>query len=77
MSQTTKRIDAVLEAAKVKWGKLHCRTVTAVANTANALAGDYLPLHFLSPNLVETRGYIWFDDGVASDPAPAGFNAYR
>jgi len=72
MSQTTKRIDAVLEAAKVKWGKLHCRTVTAVANAANALAGDYLPLHFVSPNLVETRGYIWFNDGVAVNPAPAG-----
>jgi hypothetical protein len=72
MAQTTKRIDAVLEAARVKWGKLHCRTLTAVANTANALAGDYIVLNFFSPNLVETRGYVWFDDGPASDPAPSG-----
>jgi len=72
MAQTTKRIDAVLEAARVKWGKLHCRTLTAVANTANALAGDYIVLNFFSPNLVETRGYVWFDDGPAVDPAPTG-----
>jgi hypothetical protein len=72
MAQTTKRIDAVLEAARVKWGKLHCLSVTAVANTANVLAGDYLILSYFSPNLVETRGYVWFDDGVATDPAPAG-----
>jgi len=72
MAQTTKRIDAVLEAARVKWGKAHCRMVTTVANTANVLAGKYLPLNFFSPNLVETTGYIWFDDGVATDPAPVG-----
>jgi hypothetical protein len=46
--------------------------VTTVANTANVLAGKYLPLNFFSPNLVETTGYIWFDDGVATDPAPVG-----
>jgi hypothetical protein len=72
MAQTTKRIDAVLEAARVKWGKLHCRTVTAVANTANVLAGKYLVFNFFSPNLVETRGYIWFNDGVEEDPEPTG-----
>jgi hypothetical protein len=72
MAQTTKRIDAVLEAARVKWGKLHCLSVTTIANTANVLAGDYLILTYFSPNLVETRGYLWFDDGVATDPAPAG-----
>jgi hypothetical protein len=73
MSQTTKRVNAVLEAAKVKWGKTHCRTLVAVANTANALAGRYLPVNFLNPNLVETRGYVWFNDGVATDPTPSGF----
>ena len=72
MAQTTKRVDAVLEAARVKWGKTHCRTFTAVANTANVLAGLYLPVNYMTPNLVEVTGYIWFDDGVASDPAPTG-----
>lgn len=72
MSQTTKRIDAVLEAARVKWGKLHCRSVTAAANTANVLAGKYLPINFFNPNLGETLGYVWFDDGVDTDPAPTG-----
>lgn len=72
MAQTTKRVDAVLEAARVKWGKTHCRTITAVANTGNVLAGAYLPVNYMTPNLVEVTGYVWFDDGVAVDPAPAG-----
>lgn len=71
MAQTTKRIDATLEAAKVKWGKTHCRTFTAVANTANALDGAYLPVNYMTPDLVEVLGYIWFDGGGA-DPAPSG-----
>lgn len=72
MSQTTKRIDAVLEAARVKWGKAHCRTITAVANTANVLAGKYLPVNYMKPDLTEVLGYVWFDDSSASDPAPSG-----
>ena len=72
MAQSNKRIDATLEAARVKWGKLHCRTITAVANTANVLAGKYLPVNFFNPVLGETLGYVWFDDGLASDPAPTG-----
>ena len=72
MAQTTKRVDAVLEAAKVKWGKTHCRTITAVANTANVLAGKYLPVNYMTPSLAEVRGYVWFNDGVDTDPAPAG-----
>lgn len=72
MGSTTKRIDATLEAANVKWGKQHCRTFTAVANTANVLAGLYLPVNYMTPGLVEVTGYIWFDDGVEVDPAPAG-----
>lgn len=71
MAQTTKRVDAVLEAARVKWGKTHCRTITTVANTANVLAGKYLPVNYLTPNLVQVNGYVWFDDGVQTDPAPA------
>jgi hypothetical protein len=72
MGSTTKRIDATLEAANVKWGKQHCRTFTATANTANGFAGLYLPVNYMTPGLVEVTGYIWFDDGVAVDPAPAG-----
>lgn len=72
MGTTTKRIDATLEAANVKWGKLHCRSFTTVANTANVLAGKYLPVNYLTPGLVEVTGYVWFDDGVESDPAPSG-----
>lgn len=72
MAVTTSKKSVVLEAASVKWGKAHCRAFTAVANTANALAGDYLPVNYFTPDLVEVLGYVWFDDGVASDPAPAG-----
>jgi hypothetical protein len=73
MAQTTKRVDAVLEAARVKWGKTHCRTITAAANTANVLAGKYLPVNYLTPNLVEVLGYVWFADGVGTDPTPNGY----
>lgn len=70
---TTKRVDATLEAASVRWGKQHCRTFTAVANTADALDGLYLPINYLDPNLTETLGYIWFDGaGAGVDPTPAG-----
>lgn len=72
MACTTRRIDAQLEAVTARWGKAHCRTFTAVANTANVLAGLYLPINYMTPDLVEVLGYIWFDDGVAADPAPSG-----
>ena len=72
MGSTTKRIDATLEAANVKWGKQHCRNFTAVANTANVLAGLYLPVNYMTPVLVEVSGYIWFNDGVEVDPTPTG-----
>lgn len=72
MGQSTKRVEAVLEAAKVKWGKTHCRLITLVDNTANVLAGKYLPINYMKPDLTEVLGYVWFDDGVASDPEPSG-----
>lgn len=72
MATSTNRINATLEAARVKWGKQHCRTLTFPANTANALAGKYLPINYMDANLAETLGYVWFDDGVETDPAPAG-----
>lgn len=73
MASSTQRINATLEAANVKWGKQHCRTITCAANTADALDGLYLPINYLTPNLVEVKGYVWFDGaGAGTDPAPSG-----
>lgn len=71
MGSSTKKVTARLEAVNVSWGRRQCRTVTTVDNAANVLAGKYLPLNYIASG-AEVLGYIWFDDGVASDPAPAG-----
>lgn len=71
MGSSTKKVTARIEAVNVSWGRRQCRTVTAVDNAANVLAGKYLPLNYIASG-AEVNGYIWFDDGVASDPAPSG-----
>jgi hypothetical protein len=72
MTTTTTRREIFLEAASVRWGKAHCRSLTFPANTANVLAGLYLPINYMGDDLVEVNGYVWFNDMAASDPAPAG-----
>lgn len=72
MSLNAESVDIKLEAVNATWGRRHCRQLGAVANTANVLAGKYLPLNYTDASYAEVQGYLWFDDGVASDPAPAG-----
>lgn len=73
MATSTSRSSATLEAAELYYGARHCRTWTCVDNAANVLAGKYLPVNYTNDSeFAETLGYIWFDDGVASDPAPSG-----
>lgn len=68
----TQRSEATLEGVSLKFGRGHARDITFIDNAANVLAGKYLPVNFFDPQLVETLGYVWFDDGSAVDPAPVG-----
>ena len=73
MTTTTRRVDGRLDAANVRWGKQHCRTITCAANAADALDGLYLPINYFTPNLVEVNGYVWFDGaGAGTNPTPSG-----
>jgi hypothetical protein len=72
MTTTTTRREIYLEAASVRWGKAHCRSLLFPANTANVLAGLYLPINYMDADLGKVNGYVWFDDGVETDPAPTG-----
>jgi len=60
-----------VEPMRVFWGREHCRNYIFNGNGSNS-GGDYLNLTIIDPDYNQTVGYIWFDDGVASDPAPAG-----
>ena len=72
MGCVAERSQATLEGVSLKFGRGHSRNITAIENAANVLAGKYLPINYFDPQLSETLGYIWFSDGVAVDPAPAG-----
>lgn len=61
-----------LEGATVTWGREQCRIVTLVDDVAGSLAGEYFDLNVLSQAGVETQYYVWLDNSVAPDPAPAG-----
>jgi hypothetical protein len=59
-----------LEAAKVTWGRQHCRSITIDSNT---IGGQYFDLNVLSALGVETQYYVFFDeDDLSVDPAPVG-----
>ena len=62
----------LLSAADVSWGRRECYTVKV-----NDLAADMDGEHFLVDAPASDFGavglfYVWFDDGVAADPAPLG-----
>lgn len=60
--------NIVIEPVDLTWGNQHLVKVQATA--ATSLAGDY----FLASSLGVSY-YVWFDDGVAADPAVAGRTA--
>jgi hypothetical protein len=72
MGTSQKRIDAVLEAATVRYGRKHCRSVDTIADTAGSLSGDYFLLSAFGPNLDAVNYYVWYNTGASVDPAIAG-----
>lgn len=67
-----KRIEAVLEAATVRYGRKHTRTVDTVADVAGSLGGKYFLLSAFGNNLDALNYYVWFNTGASADPAVAG-----
>lgn len=66
-----KETGVKLEAVKAYWGTKACRLLTADTG-ANLAGGDYTEINYIDFEFNEVLGYIWFDDGIAADPAPAG-----
>lgn len=70
---TTRRIDAQLEAAEARWGKQHCRTITALADSSGSLNDTYLDLNLIGYDFAEVQYYVWFNiNSAGTDPAVSG-----
>lgn len=70
---TTRRIDAQLEAAEVRWGREHCRTITTVADSSGDLNNTYFDLNLIGYDFSETQYYVWFNiNSGGTDPAISG-----
>ena len=67
----------LLSAADVSWGRRECYTVK-VNDLAADMDGEYFLIDALSDDFgSNVEYYVWFDDGVAADPAPAGKTAKK
>ena len=70
---TTRRIDAQLEAAEARWGKQHCRTWAAVADSSGSLNDTYLDLNLIGYDFAEDKYVVWFNvNSLGTDPSIAG-----
>lgn len=68
---STQSSTFLLSAADVSWGRRHC--ISVVLDSGDFTAGQYFTVYVPSANFGDEAGfYVWADDGVASDPAPAG-----
>lgn len=65
----------LLSAADVSWGRRECNTVKIIDLAAD-MDGEYFLVDALSSDFgSNVEYYVWFSDGVAPDPAPAGKTA--
>ena len=72
-STSTRRIDAQLEAATARWGRVECRTVTTVADSSGSLNDTYFDLNMVGADFSEQQYYVWFNVSAAGvDPAVSG-----
>jgi phage tail sheath gpL-like len=56
------------EAARIRFGIEHCRTITTVADVAGSLQDTYIDLNGTDPNFAEVPGYLY----IGTDPALSG-----
>lgn len=61
------------EAAKIRFGIEHCRTLTTVADVAGDLQGTHFLLNGATPGFVEIPGYLY----IGADPALTGRTGYE
>lgn len=67
---STRQSSFLLSAADVSWGRRHCLQVEVGSGEFDA--GQYFTVYVPSADFASEAGYyIWADDGVAVDPAPA------
>ena len=70
---TTKTQKFFFEAASIRFGIEHCRTLTTVADVAGDLQDTYIDLNGTNPNFVEVPGYLY----IGTDPAITGKTGYE
>lgn len=68
MSTQNSVANIVIEPVDISWGSQHRVLFTAIADVAGFLGGKYIK--FSTPLY---KGYIWFNTGSSTDPAPAGY----
>jgi hypothetical protein len=66
------RTGVKLEAARVSWGRRHCREITFIADVSGNQSGKYFDLNAINSSGAEVKYYVLIDNGSAVDPAPAG-----
>lgn len=65
----------LLSAADVSWGRRECVTVK-INDAAADMDGEYFNMDVLASDFgSNVERYVWFSDGIAVDPAPAGKTA--
>lgn len=60
--------NIVIEPVDISWGSQHRVRFNTIADVAGFLGGKYIK--FSTPTY---KGYIWFNTGASTDPAPAGY----
>lgn len=75
MAISTQVQNISIEPVDPRWGNEEMWCVETVADVALSLAGTYFTGEAIDLDGVITKYHVWMDDGVASDPAPAGSTA--
>lgn len=73
MARVASTQNIVIEPVDLRWGNQERTCIDAVGGAA--LAGKYFEFQSIDANGDKTDYYCWYDDSVASDPAPAGKTA--
>jgi hypothetical protein len=61
------------EAARIRFGIEHCRTITTVADVSGDLQDTYIDLNGTNPNFEEVPGYLY----IGTDPELVGKTGYE
>lgn len=69
---TTNSVSIKVEPMRVFWGREHCRDYLSTEANGAGAAGNWIGVNYFNGDYEEVLGYIWFNSGASSDPAPSG-----